>query len=66
MGFLGFRSLSTTGTLDLWGAMKDQCFLYLAPCSIHFLIISISVLVSARLEEGGGISSAVSVETSLA
>ena len=66
MGFLGLRSSSASGTLDLAGAMKDQCFLYFAPWAIHFLMISISFLVKLRLEDGGGITSAVSGLMSLA
>ena len=48
------------------GGTNAQCGSYLAPCLIHFLMVSISVALSLRLDSGGGIISEASVDSILA
>ena len=47
----------TVGALVVLRGTKDQCCSYLAPCSIHFLKISFSILVRVLFDLGGGITS---------
>ena len=60
IGFFGQLAFLTLGNSGLVTETKDQCPSHLAPCSIHFFRMAISVADNSFLLSGGGITSSAS------